>query len=302
MEKVPPPEHSGTAGRGVVCDPMVLDEVERRFWLDLWHAAVPDAVLEQGIGVRTCGSVQAMAVAELPDVPMFNLVLGAASPGAVEEGHLASAVEWLESLGVGHEVRVTPGLAGTGAAEDWLNRGGYHRSHGRVRFLRGAAPPTFGWPAGIQVEELSAYGEGVSDLVTEAFGLNPWVGTFFDALPERDGWRSYIALDEAGCLAATAVMLTHEGIAKLGVAATHESARGRGCHLALLHRRIVDAGADGCHTLLAETEERIGDRDGPSAGCRNLVRAGFKQACLRPAWRSPRLSDSDCSDQAASVT
>ena len=68
-----------------------------------------------------------------------------------------------------------------------------------------------------------------------------------------------------------------------GVAATLESARGRGCQTALLHRRIEDARAAGCHTLFVETGERTTDR--PSASYRNILRASFKEAYLRPNWR-----------------
>jgi hypothetical protein len=54
----------------------------------------------------------------------------------------------------------------------------------------------------------------------------------------------------------------------------------------LLHRRIEDARAAGCHTLFVETGERTADR--PSASYRNILRAGFKEAYLRPNWRRAR--------------
>jgi hypothetical protein len=73
-------------------------------------------------------------------------------------------------------------------------------------------------------------------------------------------------------------------ITHLGFAATAESARGRGFHTALLHRCILDA-AKHSPTLFAETCEPLGSRDGPSAGCRNLLRAGFSQASVRQTWR-----------------
>ena len=85
-------------------------------------------------------------------------------------------------------------------------------------------------------------------------------------------------------MAAAAMMVRWEIAAHLGFAATEEEARGRGCHLALLHRAILDAGKR-CQTLLAETTEPLGERDGPSTGCRNLLRAGFRQASVRAVWR-----------------
>ena len=48
------------------------------------------------------------------------------------------------------------------------------------------------------------------------------------------------------------------------------------------HRRIADAGAAGCETLFVETGERVPNR--PSASYRNILRAGFEEAYLRPNW------------------
>jgi hypothetical protein len=53
--------------------------------------------------------------------------------------------------------------------------------------------------------------------------------------------------------------------------------------MALLHRRIVDAAAAGCHTLFVETGERAPGR--PSTSYGNILRAGFEEAYLRPNWQ-----------------
>ena len=78
-------------------------------------------------------------------------------------------------------------------------------------------------------------------------------------------------------------MLIEGGIAELGIGATLESARLRGCQLALLHRRIVDAAEGGCETLFVETGERVEDR--PAGSYRNILRAGFEEAYLCPNWK-----------------
>ena len=68
-----------------------------------------------------------------------------------------------------------------------------------------------------------------------------------------------------------------------GIGATLESARRRGCQLALLHRRIVDAAEAGCTTLFVETGERVEDR--PAGSYRNILRAGFEEAYRCPNWQ-----------------
>ena len=77
-------------------------------------------------------------------------------------------------------------------------------------------------------------------------------------------------------------MQIHDGVAEFGIAATLEPARGRGCQRALLRHRLLDAAEAGCHTLFVETGERVPDR--PSTSYRNVLRAGFEEAYLRPNW------------------
>ena len=103
-------------------------------------------------------------------------------------------------------------------------------------------------------------------------------------MPGREGWRCYVARVD-GAAQACAAMLVDGDIAELGIAATLEPARGQGCQLALLHRRIADAVEAGCRLLFVETGERAEDR--PAGSYRNILRAGFEEAYLRPNWQRP---------------
>ncbi len=109
-----------------------------------------------------------------------------------------------------------------------------------------------------------------------------WSAAFFAGLPGRDGWRCYVALVD-GEAQACGAMLIDGGVAAFGIGATLEPARRRGCQLALLRRRIVDAAEAGCQTLFVETGKRVEDR--PAGSYRNILRAGFKEAYLCPNWR-----------------
>lgn len=268
-------------------DPATLDAVERDFWIDLWRSPVLDAVADERIETRWYGPLQAMVIATLPETPLLNLLLGAAEPGAVREGHLAQALEWIDSLDLDCRVPIDLERPEAAAAEELLNQWGYRHTETQVRFVRDASPPDFPLPPGIEVIELEKFTEGFSELLCDGYELDQTTGWLFDCLPGRQSWKCYFALDEDGhCLAAAAMMVRWEVATHLGFAATAEEARGRGCHMALLHRCISDAGGR-CPTLFAETTEPLEERDGPSAGCRNLLRAGFKQASVRSTWRRP---------------
>jgi hypothetical protein len=119
-------------------------------------------------------------------------------------------------------------------------------------------------------------------IAATGFGMPAWASVFFAGLPGRAGWHCYVARVD-GNAQACAAMFVHDGIAEFGIAATLEPARGRGCQLALLRRRILDAAAAACHTLFVETGERKPDR--PSGSYRNILRAGFEEAYLRPSWQ-----------------
>jgi GNAT superfamily N-acetyltransferase len=266
--------------------PAALDAAERNFWLDLWRSPVIDAVAEDRIESRWYGPLQATVVARLPEEAPLNLLLGADEPGAVDEGHLAEALDWIEGLGV--DCRVPIGADEwdeAPAAEELLDRRGYRRTESLVRLVRDSSPLELPVAEGLEVIEVDEFTEGFAEILTKGYGLGGISSMFFSCLPERHDWRCYIVLDERDrSVAAGAMMLQWGAAAHLGFAATVEEARGRGAHRALLDRCIRDAAAS-CPTVFAETVEPLGERDGPSPGCRNLLRAGFKQASVRTVWR-----------------
>jgi GNAT superfamily N-acetyltransferase len=269
---------------GVEYDPRTLDRVEKRFWHDIWGSVPAEVATERGIVGKAFGPVQATSVKGLPGAVMMNLVLGATEPDAIECGDLAAATEWMASRDVDHYVPVTPELPETTAVEDWLAGRGFTKTHAWMKFVRDAHPPRFAAPEEVEVTEVTGREqEPFGMIAATGFGLPAWASGFFVGLPGREDWRCYVARVD-GTTQACAAMLIQEDIAEFGIAATLEPARGRGCQLALLRRRILDAADAGCRTLFVETGERVPGR--PSASYRNILRAGFGEAYLRPNWQS----------------
>jgi GNAT superfamily N-acetyltransferase len=266
----------------------MLDRVERGFWREIWESVPAEVAAEHGIERREFGPVQATVVAALPETGMLNLVLGATAAQAVHGGHLSEALDWARSRGVAPYVPVTPGELSTEAAERWLAGHGYERGYAWMKFTRDVHPPRFEISDAVEVVELDRAGEEPFGMIAATcFDLPAWAAAFFADLPGRAGWHCYVAR-VGGEAQACAAMLIVGGIAEFGIAATLEPARGRGCQLALLHRRIVDAAAAGCETLFVETGERIPGQ--PSPSYRNILRAGFEEAYLRPNWVPPPVA------------
>jgi GNAT superfamily N-acetyltransferase len=272
-------------GEGPAVDREAMDRLEQRFYGDIWDATPASVAAEHGVAVRRFGPIQATALRDAPEARFLNLVLGAAGPDAVEQGHLADAVAWMNGLGIDYYVPVTPGLPGVGAAEQWLRDAGFEQGYAWMKFIRDASPPKMDEPAGVDVS-LLAEGEGAhfGQIAAEGFGLPAWTGSMFGGLPGRPGWRCYLARVDGEPAACAGLAIDGE-VAELGIAATREPARGRGCQQALLRRRIADAAQAGCSALFVETGERVEGR--PSGSYRNILRAGFAEGYLRPNWTRP---------------
>jgi len=275
--------HASGPGPRIAFDHAVLDATERRFWREIWESTPPDVAAAHGIEVSTFGPIEVLVVADLPRVPMLNLILGAGVSGSVEQGLLPASVEWVESRGVDYYVPLT---AGSTEAEAWLAREGFGKGYGWMKFVRDTSPPDLPESPGLEVVEL-ATGEGreFGAIVAAGFGLPEWAEALFSRLPGRPGWHCYVANVDGEPRAAAAALIDN-GVAEFGLAATLESARGRGCQTALLRRRIADMAEEGCRLLFVETGELLPDR--PSASYRNILRAGFEEAYLRPNWQRQR--------------
>lgn len=268
-------------------DAAAIAAAELQFREGIWGAAPHDAVEELEIRKRWFGPVLATTCGGLPDAPLMNTVQGAAEPGAVADGHLAEALEWMRSREVDYLVQVASDRPESKAAEAWLAARGYEQGPTMRRYLRLAAPPGADSEAPVDVRELTAADtEGMSLIFAQAVGISDLATVPLLGLPEVEGWHCYSAyLDEreVGCGA----MLLHDGMAVLGLDATMPEARQRGCQTALIQRRLADAARAGCEVVLAESCDVPTDR---AAAGRNFQRAAFFEAGRSVGWRRPPLT------------
>ncbi|HET7511028.1 MAG TPA: hypothetical protein VFJ65_12360 [Solirubrobacterales bacterium] len=272
-------------------DSEVLERVAQRFRRDMWDSVVPEAISESGVEVHRFGPVQATAFGDLPEIHLLQQIQGAAEPGAVADGHLAAAIEWMRAREVDYRIPVAASRPGASEAEAWLDDRGYERGAGWIKLVRNGSPPDFYIDPSIIIYRLGedeSEGEGLSTIAAEALDMPLVAGTLFFSLPQRDGWHCYTAaLGPEEVPVATGSMLITDGVAQLGAGQTLEHARGRGCNAALLHRRLQDAHSAGCHTVFVEVGEC--DLGSWSAVTGNLRRAGFEEAYEGRNWQRPAL-------------
>lgn len=268
-----------------------LERLAQRFRRDMWRSVAPDAVSESGVEVRQFGPMQATAFGDLPRAPLLNQIQGAAEPGAVEDGYLAEAIEWMRFREVDYRLPVATDRPAAAEAEAWLAARGYERGEGWVKLVRDAKPLELPDPPGLKIYELGeeeVEGEGISRVAAQALELPITAAALFFSLHRKRPWRCYTAaLGPEEPIVATGAMLVEDGVAQLGPGTTLPLARGRGCHLALLRRRVLDAVAAGCHTLFVDL--CMADRAGQAGIRRNLERAGFRAAYESHGWQRPAL-------------
>jgi GNAT superfamily N-acetyltransferase len=192
-----------------------------------------------------------------------ELDLDAVADAYAGKAHLVSTPPWLD------------GLAGR------LEARGYTPSYAWMKFERGLEPAAPVETA-LRIEDAddpALFGATLA----EGFGAPADAGPAF-ALARRAGWHCFLAWD-GDEPAAAASLFVNGGVAWLGGAATRPAFRGRGAQPALIAARIERAREAGARRLCVETGERVPAR--PDQSYRNILRAGFREAYLRPNWRSP---------------
>jgi GNAT superfamily N-acetyltransferase len=252
---------------------------------DIWRCAPLDAVTEAGVQLRWFGPVLATCFADLPDEPLMNVIQGAAEPGAVAGHHLDAAIEWMRDWEVEYLVPVPQVRPGSELAETWLDWHGCEQSTVVRRYARPLGDPPARHAPGVEVRKLPPVAEEGLDCFLTATDPVPFhAGFLLTDLPCLPGWSCYFAYLD-GEPAACGSMRIEDGIALLCLDATMPEARRCGCQSALVHRRLADAAAAGCHTALALVPDEPALGSSPTA--RNLKRAGFREAYRSVVWREP---------------
>ena len=268
-----------------------LERVAQRFRRDMWESVVPEAVTESGVEVGSFGPVQATVFGDLPEAHGLNQIQGAAEPGAIEDGHLAEAIEWMRAREVDYRVPVAEARPGAAEARAWLGARGYERGAAWVKLVRDGASPDLPEDRSITIYELGEFeddGEGLSAIVSEAMKLPVTAGALFFSLPQKAGWRCYTAA--LGPRPACGGDRLDDDLRRDRPAGAGQHARvraGRGCNTQLLRRRLLDAAPAGCHTVFVELGETEPER--MAAVYRNLQRAGFEEAYRSHNWQRPAL-------------
>lgn len=223
--------------------------------------------------LEVAGAVCTVVGAE-PELTLANRVVGLGLDEPATDGVLDTVEAFFDRYGARFMVcGDVPGL----------ERRGYSRTDAWTIFERGVdqfEPP----PSELGIVQAGAERGGEFGAVCAAGSKTPsFLSDWFGALVGRAGWHCFLGLEGEQAVATGALYAEGEA-GWLGFAATLPEHRRRGAQNALLAARIGRARELGLATLVTSTAERL---DRPNASYRNIERAGFRLAYIRPNWLSP---------------
>ena len=264
--------------------PAELERAERLALADHWAAAPSGLAEEHGIRVAEVGGALCRAVGTADGVRSLNQAVGLGIERPATDDDLDEIERFFADAGVRHFVALAP-AARPPELRDRLAERGYGESYAWMKFALGSIPET-GVETDLRVEATGPErAEEFAQVLVTGDEMPHAFTEWMAVLPGREGWRCWLALDGDDAVAAAALYLAGE-IGWLGFAATLPDHRGRGAQSALIAARIDAAFDAGCTALTTETGANVEGR--PAVSYRNLVRAGFQPAYLRPNLEAPR--------------
>ena len=244
--------------------------------LELAEAAAQASLAEAtGWPLLRLGAASCIVNPHLRDNTMLNRVNGLGVDGPVSDRVLDELEAFFREHGTRYAVGVSP-LAPPDL-EPRLRERGLDDGYAWMKFRRSDEEPPAA-ATSLRIGQVTV-GDEFGRIIAAAYGMPAGLGESFLRLPEAVGWHCFVAYD-GDEPAGAAALFTDDGIGWLGAAGTRPEHRGKGAQGALLAARLRRARELGLAATTTETGERTADR--PSGSYRNILRAGFSEAYLRP--------------------
>lgn len=259
---------------------MLVEQTEFTAWADYYASAPRDFAAKYGVRVAY-NPLAWISMAPRTGSWFFNRINGLGLEAPATEQALDEAIGILTSAGcTEYVVPLSPAARPTELA-GWLKARGLRYRNNWAKMYRGnePAPPSH---TDLRIERVGEQWAGAfGELVRECFEMPAALLPFMGCHVGRPGWFHYLGFDGGRPVSAAAMFMSGES-AWLGFAGTLASHRGRGAQGALFARRIADGLEAGCKWFVTETGEDTPDAPNPSY--RNMLRAGFQLAYMRPNY------------------
>ncbi|HGH7181120.1 N-acetyltransferase [Bacillus cereus] len=207
--------------------------------------------------------------------PAFNTVKGITNTAQVDE-----IISYYQSLQIPCRFEITP-AQGTAELFQYLSEKGFYQSsfHTALYSIPREDPALL--PANISVRQLKENEFHIfADIYVRGFNMPSFtkdgVRQNNEILYDKPGWHFFIA-EVQNTPAGIGVLYINNGIASLAASATLPEFQRKGCHTALIQKRIETAIASNCQLIVGQAMFGSGSQN-------NMERAHMKIAYTKSIW------------------
>ncbi|MES5885013.1 MULTISPECIES: GNAT family N-acetyltransferase [Bacillus cereus group] len=207
--------------------------------------------------------------------PAFNTVKGITNADALD-----AIISYYESLQIPCRFEITP-AQGTAELFQYLSQKGFYQSsfHTALYSIPRVDPSLL--PANISVRQLKENEFHIlADIYVRGFNMPSFtkdgVRQNNEILYDKPGWHFFIA-EVQNTPAGIGVLYINNGIASLAASATLPEFQRKGCHTALIQKRIETAIESNCNLIVGQARFGSGSQN-------NMERAHMKIAYTKSIW------------------
>lgn len=258
-----------------------LENQEAQYWSEYYLCCKSPLQDKAGVSISVINGAVCCAVSAT-DRLAFNRTIGIGLDYEITEEQLKEVIKFYERAGVSRfMVQVSPAALPQNN-EDLFLKNGFLRHNQWAKSYKKLRDKVELPETDLTIEELNLSNiEEFDKVIKSAFEFDGGTHLFISRTYKRPGWKHYLTRDNGKAIAA-ASLFTCGKFASLAIAGTIPEARGKGAQSLLIAKRLNDATEAGCEYAVVETSEDLPDK--PSQSYRNILKAGFETAYLRPNY------------------
>ncbi|GIX55974.1 N-acetyltransferase [Bacillus paranthracis] len=212
--------------------------------------------------------------------PAFNTIKGITNTTQIDE-----IISYYQSLQIPCRFEITP-AQGTAELFQYLSQKGFYQSSFHTALYSTPREDPSLLPSNISVRKLKENEFDVfADIYVRGFNMPSFtkdgVRQNNEILHNKPGWHFFIA-EVQNIPAGIGVLYINKGVASLAASATLPEFQRKGCHTALIQKRIETAIESNCHLIVGQA--RFG-----SSSQNNMERAHMKIAYTKSIWTAKNI-------------
>lgn len=212
--------------------------------------------------------------------PAFNTIKGITNTTQIDE-----IISYYQSLQIPCRFEITP-AQGTAELFQYLSEKGFYQSSFHTALYSTPREDPSLLPSNISVRKLKENEFDVfADIYVRGFNMPSFtkdgVRQNNEILHNKPGWHFFIA-EVQNIPAGIGVLYINKGVASLAASATLPEFQRKGCHTALIQKRIETAIESNCHLIVGQA--RFG-----SSSQNNMERAQMKIAYTKSIWTAKNI-------------